>query len=213
MVTERVCCRPTINEKECDMAEALWRASAVELAAGIRDKRFSCVEVMTSVVERIRALNPKLNAIVMDRSEQAMAEAAAADWALASGVEPGPLFGVPVTIKVNVDQEGEATTNGLPAFATVMAPADAPLVRHLRRAGAIIVGRTNTRVSGIPRPHNARAIGKLNTRPVRLCTSNPVSGRTTSAVSVNNLTVVPTHPDQGSLTYGHMFDDPPSQHW
>jgi amidase len=63
------------------MAEALWKASAVELAAGIRDRRFSCVEVMTSVVERIRALNPQLNAIV----------------------EPGPLCGVPVTIKVNID--------------------------------------------------------------------------------------------------------------
>jgi hypothetical protein len=58
MVMERVCGRPTINEKGCDMAEELWRASAVELVAGIRDKRFSCVEVMTSVVERIRALNP-----------------------------------------------------------------------------------------------------------------------------------------------------------
>ena len=59
------------------MAEELWKASAVELAAGIRDKRFSCVEVMTSVVERIRAVNPTLNAIVVDRSEQALAEAAA----------------------------------------------------------------------------------------------------------------------------------------
>ena len=167
MVTERVCCRPTINEKE-DMAEALWRASAVELAAGIRDKRFSCVEVMTSVVERIRALNPKLNAIVVDRSEQALAEAAAADRALTSGVELGPLFGVPVTIKVNVDQEGEATTNGLPAFATVIAPADAPLVRHLRRAGAIIVGRTNT-------PEVS----------MRATTVNPLHGRTIS----------PWHPD------------------
>src|SRR5499425_240126 len=133
-----------MSEKERNMAEALWRASAGELVAGIRAKRFSCVEVMTSVVERIRVLNPTLNAIVVDRSTRALADAAAADRALASGVEPGPLCGVPVTIKVNIDQEGEATTNGLPAFATVMAPADAPLVRHLRRAGAIIVGRTNT---------------------------------------------------------------------
>jgi amidase len=145
------------------MVEALWKASAVELAAGIRDKRFSCVEVMTSVVERIRALNPKLNAIVVDRSVQALAQAAAADRALTSGVELGPLFGVPVTIKVNVDQEGEATTNGLPAFATVMAPADAPLVRNLRRAGAIIVGRTNT-------PEVS----------MRATTVNPLHGRTRS---------------------------------
>src|SRR5262249_50083712 len=80
------------------MAEALWRASAVELAAGIRAKRFSCVEVMTSVVERIRALNPTLNAIIMDLTGQALAEARAADRALARGAEPGLLFGVPVTM-------------------------------------------------------------------------------------------------------------------
>ena len=50
---------------------------------------------MTSVVERIRALNPKLNAIVMDLTEQALAEAAAAERGLVSGMRPGPLFGVP----------------------------------------------------------------------------------------------------------------------
>src|SRR5499433_843890 len=150
------------------MAEELWRASAGEIVAGIRAKRFSCVEVMTSVIERIRLRNPQLNAIVVDRSAQALAEAAAADRALARGIAPGALFGVPVTIKVNVDQEGEATTNGLPAFATVIAPADAPLVRHLRRAGAIIVGRTNT-------PEVS----------MRATTVNPLHGRTWN----------PWHPD------------------
>ncbi|MEL6793281.1 MAG: amidase, partial [Pseudomonadota bacterium] len=56
----------------------------------------------------------------------------------------GPLHGVPVTIKVNVDQEGEATTNGVPALANNIAPADAPIVSNLRRAGAVVIGRTNT---------------------------------------------------------------------
>ena len=126
------------------MGEALWQKSAVETAAGIREKRFSCSEVMASVVERIRALNPKLNAIVTDLTEPALAEAAEADRALKRGAEPGPLFGVPVTIKVNIDQEGHATTNGFPSLANLIAPADSPLVRNLRRAGAIVVGRTNT---------------------------------------------------------------------
>lgn len=53
------------------MSEALWQKSALEIAAGIRDKRFSCSEIMISTVERIRALNPKLNAIVADLTEQA----------------------------------------------------------------------------------------------------------------------------------------------
>ena len=126
------------------MSQALWRMSAVDVAAGIRDRRFSCSEAMTSVVERIRALNPKLNAIVTDLTEQALGEAAAADRMLPTLADPGPLFGVPVTIKVNIDQAGQATTNGLPALANLIAPADSPVVRNLRRAGAIVVGRTNT---------------------------------------------------------------------
>jgi amidase len=146
----------------------LWQATAVEIVAGVREKRFSCSDVMASVVERIRAINPKLNAIVTDLTEQALVQAAAADRALQNGAAPGPLCGVPVTIKVNVDQEGEATTNGFPAFANVIAPADSPLVRNLRRAGAIIVGRTNT--------------PELS---MRATTVNPLHGRTQN----------PWHPD------------------
>src|SRR5947199_7809556 len=145
------------------MTGPLWQASAIEVAAGIREKQFSCSEVMTSVVERIRALNPKLNAIILDLTDQALAEAAAADHAFKDLAAPGPLFGVPVTIKVNIDVEGQATTNGLPAFANLIAPADSPLVRNLRRAGAIIVGRTNT-------PEVS----------MRATTVNPLHGRTIS---------------------------------
>ena len=150
------------------MGEELWQKSAVEVASGIRERQFTCSDVMESVVGRIRALNPKLNAIVMDLTDQALAEAAAADSAFKQHPKPGPLFGVPVTIKVNVDQEGQATTNGLAAFANVIAPADAPIVRNLRRAGAIIVGRTNT--------------PELS---MRATTVNPLHGRTWN----------PWHPD------------------
>src|SRR2546428_5786777 len=143
------------------MTGPLWQASAIEVAAGIREKQFSCSEVMTSVVERIRALNPKLNAIILNLTDQALAEAAAADRALKDLAAPGPLFGVPVTIKVNIDVEGQATTTGVPAFANLIAPGDSPLVRNLRRAGAIIVGRTNT-------PEVS----------MRVTTVNPLHGRT-----------------------------------
>jgi amidase len=150
------------------MSDALWQLSAVEVAAGIREKRFSCSEVMQSTVERIRSLNPKLNAIVTDLTDQALAEAAAADRSLPKLDAPGPLFGVPATIKINIDQEGQATTNGLPAFANLIAPGDSPVVRNLRRAGAIIVGRTNT-------PEVS----------MRATTVNPLHGRTSN----------PWHPD------------------
>jgi amidase len=150
------------------MADDLWQRSAVELADGIRGKQFSCREVMESVAGRIRAMNGALNAIVYDYTEEALAEARRADDDLAAGRVRGPLHGVPVTIKENVDQRGKPTPNGLPALEKVIAPDDAPLVRNLRAAGAIIVGRTNT--------------PELS---MRATTDNPLHGRTKN----------PWHPD------------------
>ncbi|HEY7868948.1 MAG TPA: amidase, partial [Methylomirabilota bacterium] len=75
--------------------------------------------------------------------QQALAEAAAADEALARGAAVGPLHGVPITIKVNVDQAGCPTDNGVVAFKELMATRDNPVVANLRRAGGIVVGRTN----------------------------------------------------------------------
>lgn len=77
------------------MRQALCQKGALEIAAGIRGWRFSCSEVMLSVVERIRALNPKLNAIVIDLADEALAEAAVADRALQTLAEPGPLLPCP----------------------------------------------------------------------------------------------------------------------
>ncbi|MBM4441019.1 MAG: amidase [Candidatus Rokubacteria bacterium] len=150
------------------MADDLWQRSAVELSDGIRAKTFSCVEVVESVARRIRALNGTLNAIVYDYTDEALAEARRADAELAAGRVRGPLHGVPVTIKENVDQQGKPTPNGLPALEKVIAPDDAPLVRNLRAAGAIIVGRTNT-------PEIS----------MRATTDNPLHGRTLN----------PWHPD------------------
>ena len=79
-----------------------------------------------------------------DLGDAALREAEAHDKAMSAGGPTGPLHGVPVTIKENVDQRGCATPNGVVAFKDVIAPDDAPVVRNLRRAGAIIVGRTNT---------------------------------------------------------------------
>src|SRR5262249_30194065 len=139
----------------------LWKLSAIELAEGIRRGDFSCTEVVTSVIERIRSHNPGLNAITVDCSSDALADAERADAAIRRGEATGELHGVPVTIKENIDQEGKATTNGIAAFTNVIAPADAPVVANLRRAGAIIVGRTNT--------------PELS---MRATTDNPLRGRT-----------------------------------
>lgn len=122
----------------------LWRLSATDLAARIRAKRLSATEAAKDALARLGAVNPKINAVVDHRPEDVLAQAAAVDAALARGEDPGPLAGVPVTIKVNADQAGYATTNGLRIQQDLMATADNPVVANLRKAGAVLLGRTNT---------------------------------------------------------------------
>jgi len=122
----------------------LWQWSACDLAAAIQSRQISCVEAMCAVTDRISATNGDINAIVEDLSKQALVLAQSHDQALASGKATGALHGVPVTIKVNVDQAGHATNNGVVALKDVVALDDAPIVCNLESAGAIVVGRTNT---------------------------------------------------------------------
>jgi amidase len=125
------------------MSEA-WSMTAVELAAAIRGGGLSAREATASVLGRIASVNPVINALPAVLAEEAMAAAAAADEAQARGARLGPMHGVPVTIKVNVDQRGQATTNGIVALRDNIAAEDAPVVANLRAAGAIVVGRSNT---------------------------------------------------------------------
>ncbi|HXG28675.1 MAG TPA: amidase family protein [Nevskiales bacterium] len=126
------------------MSNPLWRWSAIDLAAAIRRKQVSAREATQSVLARITEVNPRINALVEVMAEEALAAADAADQALARGGAVGPLHGVPVTIKVNVDVAGHATTDGIAALKDNIAATDSPLVASLRRAGAVIVGRSNT---------------------------------------------------------------------
>lgn len=124
-----------------------WQWSAVDTAAAIRSGAISAVEVVETHLERMRTVNPGLNAVVVDLSEEALAAAHAADKQRAKGGELGLLHGVPITIKENVDYEGRPNFNGVPANKGLIAPSDAPVVRNLRKAGAIVLGLTNTRNS------------------------------------------------------------------
>ena len=122
----------------------LWQLSASALAALTKRGEISAEAAVGAAVARLRETNPALNAVVEDLGDAALARARALDKARAGGAEPGPLFGVPVTIKCNVDQKGHATSNGLPALKDFIAPDDAPIVRNLEQAGAVVIGRTNT---------------------------------------------------------------------
>jgi amidase len=143
------------------MRQDIWSWSAVDIAAAIRRRQISCVEAVQAAIDRLGAVNRKVNAVTVDLSANALQAAQRADTIVASGVTLGPLHGVPITIKENVDQQRQATPNGIKAFEQLMATEDAPIVANLRQAGAIIIGRTNT-------PEFS----------YRWCTDNPLSRRT-----------------------------------
>ncbi len=119
----------------------LWQWTASEIARATRSGGVRAADVTEAALERMDAVNPALNAVVENLADEARAEAAALD---ASDGPKGPLHGVPVTIKVNVDQRDHATTNGVVALKDFIAPDDAPVVRNLKAAGAVVIGRTNT---------------------------------------------------------------------
>jgi amidase len=121
----------------------LWRLPAAEIAALVGSKRISARQAAQAALARLDAVNPAINAVVDHRPEDVLAQADAIDAAIARNEAPGPLAGVPVTVKVNIDQEGFATTNGLRSQRDVVARSNSPVIDNLRKAGAVIVGRTN----------------------------------------------------------------------
>jgi amidase len=120
----------------------LWFRSAAEVTARLRDGEISSRELTELLLARIDAVNPAVNAVVELRPEAALEEATAADEAIAAGAGP-ELLGVPMTVKESFNVAGLHTTWGNPAFADYVAERDATVVRRLRQAGAVIVGKSN----------------------------------------------------------------------
>jgi amidase len=119
-------------------------ATALELAEGIRAKRFSAVEVMHAHLDRIEAVNPALNAIVTLLPERGIEGARRADAAIARGEALGPLHGLPIAHKDLVQTAGIRTTQGSKLFENHVPEEDALIVERIRAAGAICIGKTNT---------------------------------------------------------------------
>ena len=143
------------------MTGEIWRNNATDLADMIAAGDVSSLEVVDSHLDRIEEVNGWLNAVTRVLADEARVAAKDADKAVAAGDELGPLHGVPCTIKENVDVAGTPTTQGLPVFADLVSPTDAPLVERLRSAGAIPIGRTNLPELGL-----------------RISTDNPLHGLT-----------------------------------
>ncbi len=156
-----------------DSDELIW-LPATELAAMIRDRKVSPVEVTEAVLARIERLQPRLNAFCLIAHEQARAAAREAEIAVMKGEPLGPLHGVPVSVKDVLFTRGLTTTGGSRMFAEVTPTEDAIPVARLRAAGAVILGKTNTSELG----HKA-------------VTDNPLFGATRNPWS-------PTHTPGGS---------------
>jgi amidase len=148
----------------------LWERSAVELAAMLRERTVSAREVLAAFVDRIERFNAGVNAIVTVDLEAAEKAATAADEAAAHGELVGPLHGLPIAIKDLSDTAGILTTYGSPVYAENIPLHDSPHVANLKRAGAVIFGKTNTPEFGA---------GSNTFNPVFGVTRNPYDTRLT----------------------------------
>jgi aspartyl-tRNA(Asn)/glutamyl-tRNA(Gln) amidotransferase subunit A len=123
--------------------ELCW-LPATELVALIRQKKLSPVELADAVLSRIGRVNPRLNAFCAITEDAARQAAKIAEAALMHGEPPGPLHGVPVSVKDLVFTRGIVTTGGSRIFADFVPEEDAVAVERLKAAGAVILGKTNT---------------------------------------------------------------------
>jgi Asp-tRNA(Asn)/Glu-tRNA(Gln) amidotransferase A subunit family amidase len=124
-------------------SDAAWR-SALEIAALVRSKQISALEVTEAVLARIDALNPRLNAFCLVAADEARRAAREADIAVAKSEPLGALHGVPVSLKDVIFTRGMRTTGGSRLFAEAVPDEDAIAVARLKAAGAVVLGKTNT---------------------------------------------------------------------
>jgi amidase len=122
----------------------LWQFPASEVAHLVRSGKVSAREVADAALERLDSVNPRINAIVDCRPDLVREQADHVDHLLAEGNDPGPLAGVPVTLKINIDQAGFATTDGSRLRKDWVAKFNSPVVDNLIRNGAVLLGRSNS---------------------------------------------------------------------
>ena len=128
------------------MDDKLAFASARTLASMVREKKVGAVELLDFFLRRIDRLNPRVNAVILQRADEARKEAAACDAMTARGESRGPLHGVPMTVKESFDVAGTPSTWGLTAQKDNIAKEDALSVARLKAAGAVVFGKTNVPV-------------------------------------------------------------------
>jgi amidase len=142
-VADRPTQKPTDRNSTAGAPTDLWRLSATELAHLIRARKVSAREAAQAALQRLDAVNPQINAIVAHVPELVLEQADRLDQRMARGEDPGPLAGVPVSVKINTDMAGFPTTNGTRLQKDWVAKVNSPAVENLVRAGAVLLGRSN----------------------------------------------------------------------
>jgi Asp-tRNA(Asn)/Glu-tRNA(Gln) amidotransferase A subunit family amidase len=169
-------------DPEISRMDELVSQSAVSLAALIRRRALSPVEVLQAFLHRIDEINPKLNAIVTLAAE-AKEKAKEAEAAIMRGDALGPLYGVPVTIKDTIETKGLRTTSGSVMRAEFIPNRDAPAVARLKAAGAIVLGKTNTAEMAMDYTADNPVFGQTNNPYDLLMTPGGSSGGEAAAIA------------------------------
>jgi Asp-tRNA(Asn)/Glu-tRNA(Gln) amidotransferase A subunit family amidase len=164
------------------VVDELTGKSVAALAAMIRAREVSPVEVVAAHLRRIEELNPLLNAVVT-LAPDALERARAAEALLMRGGVTGALHGVPLTIKDTIDTQGLRTTCGSRALAGHVPSVDAPAVARLKAAGAIVLGKTNTAELALTYEASNPVFGRTNNPLDARLTAGGSSGGEAAAIS------------------------------
>lgn len=121
----------------------LFSLTIKKVVQGLRNKEFSCKELIDSYLDNIDQKNKTINAFITVFDKEAKKQAKVVDKAISDGGELPPLSGIPIAIKDNILVKGQRTTAGSKILDNYIAPYDATVVKKLKQAGAILMGKTN----------------------------------------------------------------------
>jgi amidase len=181
---------------------------ALPLGQALRARRLSCVEVMNAYLDHIERFNPTVNAIISLRERKDLiAEAGQRDDQFRRGEDMGPLHGMPQAIKDLAATKGLRTTQGSPIFKDTVPSADALFVERMRKAGAIIIGKTNTPEFGLGSQTYNPVFGATGNAYDPTKTSGGSSGGAAVALALRMLPVADGGDHAGSLRNPAAFNN------
>lgn len=140
----------------------LLNLDVIETAQLIRSRQQSIKQIVTTYIEQIKRVNPTINAVIAKRFDSALAEAEEKDYNFPPDLTNYPLYGVPITVKESFDVSQMKTTGGLIQLKDRVATNDAPIIKTLKDAGAIIIGKTNTATLCYAQESTNKLFGRTN---------------------------------------------------